>query len=219
LISTTLRLAAVLCRAALRVALVIAALAPCALDAAPAIDAGGAHSVALKADGTLLTWGDDSAGQLGVGRTLGSTTPTRVSAISGVTAVAAGATHVIALKSDGTVWTWGDNSDGQLGDGTTTGRSSPGRVEGLAGVVAVAAGTGYSVALKSDGTVWTWGVNFRGQLGSDADGRSTPGIVEGVGNVPSSPMERCGRGARTTPASSATARPRSSIRAARLRSR
>ena len=50
--------------------------------AAPQIDAGGFHGVALKADGTVLTWGDDSAGQLGIGRTLGSTTPLRVRKIA-----------------------------------------------------------------------------------------------------------------------------------------
>ena len=84
--------------AALRVAFVVATLVPCALVAAPAVDAGGAHSVALKADGTLLTWGDDSAGQLGLGRALGSATPLAVNGLSGVTAIASGFAHVVALK-------------------------------------------------------------------------------------------------------------------------
>src|SRR2546423_9019263 len=82
--------------AALRVALLVATLAPCALVAAPAIEAGGSHSVALKADGTLLTWGDDSAGQLGLGRTLGSTTASRLNGLNGVSDIASGFSHVVA---------------------------------------------------------------------------------------------------------------------------
>ena len=38
--------------------------------ATPAISSGNQHSVALHADGTVRTWGDDSSGQLGLGRTL-----------------------------------------------------------------------------------------------------------------------------------------------------
>jgi alpha-tubulin suppressor-like RCC1 family protein len=36
----------------------------------PQVAAGAWHSLAVHADGTVRTWGDDSAGQLGLGRPL-----------------------------------------------------------------------------------------------------------------------------------------------------
>ena len=79
--------------------------------------AGGArHAVALKADGTVWAWGDNSFGQLGDSTATERLTPVQVSGLSGVTAVAAGDYHhTVALKADGTVWAWGYNGTGQLG--------------------------------------------------------------------------------------------------------
>jgi alpha-tubulin suppressor-like RCC1 family protein len=160
-----------------------ALLAPGARAAAPSVSAGGSHSLAVHVDGTLRSWGDDSAGALGTGRSLQSLVPIQVPGLSGVTAIAAGDAHTVALKSDGTVWTWGRNAEGQLGDGTVNGRSTPAPVPGLTNVVAVAAGSIHTVALKSDGTVWTWGTNYVGQLGRDGNGSLTPQQVPGIANA------------------------------------
>jgi alpha-tubulin suppressor-like RCC1 family protein len=61
-----------------------------------AIAAGGAHSLALKSDGTVVAWGSNFSGQMRV-----------PSGLSGVVAIAAGDAHSLALKSDGTVVAWG----------------------------------------------------------------------------------------------------------------
>ena len=63
--------------------------------------AGADFTVALKADGTLWTWGGNDEGQLGTGTTEGSTTPVQV--LDQVTAVVAGDYHVVALRIDGTL--------------------------------------------------------------------------------------------------------------------
>src|SRR5688572_14494123 len=149
-------------------ALVLLLAAAVAHAATPSVSAGNTHSLALHADGTVRAWGDDSAGALGLDRSLASSTPMIVNGLTGVVAVAAGDAHTLALKSDGTVWAWGDNVAGQLGDGTTTDRSTPVRVgaaTGFAAVVAVDAGTAHGLARKADGTVWAWGKNGLGQLG------------------------------------------------------
>jgi alpha-tubulin suppressor-like RCC1 family protein len=154
-----------------------------------AIAAGDRHSLALKADGTVWTWGTCSNGRLGNGTTTGkSLYPTQVlkgdsespdNYLQGVIAIAAGGDHSLALKSDGTVWAWGWNVFGALGDGnggTTDARSttpvqvlrgsSLGSDDYLQNIVSIAAGRYHSVALRNDGTVWTWGSNLNGQLGN-----------------------------------------------------
>jgi len=149
-----------------------------------AVAAGGSHTVSLKSDGTVWTWGGNNFGQLGDGTTNSGTVPVRVSGLTSVVAVAAGTQHTVILKSDGTVWTWGYNFYGQLGDGTTTNRTIPTPVNGLSGVVAVAAGGNFTVALKSDGTMWAWGRNAEGQLGDGTTTLRTTAVqVSGLSGV------------------------------------
>src|SRR5712664_4071975 len=83
-----------------------------------AIAAGWKHSLALKSDGRVVAWGDNSSGQ--------STVPAN---LTGVIAIAAGGSHSLALKSNGTVVAWGDNYFGE--------RTVP---TNLTEVIAIAAG-------------------------------------------------------------------------------
>lgn len=106
-----------------------------------AISAGQLHSVALKKDGTVVAWGDNSGNQRDV--------PV---GLSGVAAIAAGGYHTLALKNDGSVVGWGYN---------IFGAATP--PVGLSGVTAVAGGYYHSLALKNDGTVTAWGYDRYGQ--------------------------------------------------------
>ncbi|MGV3661074.1 MAG: cadherin-like beta sandwich domain-containing protein, partial [Prosthecobacter sp.] len=144
-----------------------------------AVAAGGGHSLAVFADGTLAGWGANASGQLGRGTTNSTSyEPAAVStagtALAGkvVVAVAAGSYHSLALCSDGTLATWGDNFYGQLGNGTTTASSVPVAVtttdtplEGKS-VVAISAGRYHNLALCSDGTLVAWGSNEVARLGN-----------------------------------------------------
>lgn len=133
----------------------------------------GYHSLALKSNGTVFTWGRNTEGQLGDGTLISKNTPTLVPGLSGIIAIAGGEYHTLALKSDGTVLSWGRNNEGQLGNGTTVNSSTPTPVTGLTGVTAIAGGRYFSIALKSDGTVWTWGQNTYGQLGNGTTTNTT----------------------------------------------
>jgi alpha-tubulin suppressor-like RCC1 family protein len=81
-----------------------------------AIAAGEYHSVALKSDGTVWAWGDNTYGQIGDSTsTPGYATPVQVTGVegdgflTGITTIAVGAYHNLARKSDGTVYAWGRN--------------------------------------------------------------------------------------------------------------
>src|SRR5207253_9197750 len=93
---------------------------------------GYINTVAIKADGSLLAWGDNSFGQLGLGGGLLRPTPTLLG--SGFQVVAANRFadsfgHSVAVKATGDLLAWGNNDSGQLGDGTTTNRVLPTLIE------------------------------------------------------------------------------------------
>ncbi|MFZ1361236.1 MAG: fibronectin type III domain-containing protein [Candidatus Saccharimonadales bacterium] len=140
------------------------------------VTAGSNHTIAVKDDGTVWSWGYNGYGQLGDGTTTQRTLPVQVKDpsgtgnLTGVKQVTAGSYYTTAVKDDGTVWAWGNNNNGQLGDGTTAQRTLPVQVKdpsgtgNLTGVKQVAAGSNHTVAVKDDGTVWAWGSNSNGQI-------------------------------------------------------
>jgi alpha-tubulin suppressor-like RCC1 family protein len=160
------------------------------------IAAGLTHSLALKSDGTLWAWGDNSVGELGDGtrRALDwpdRSTPVRVSGLSGVAAIAGGDGRSLAVTGDGAVWAWGSDT-GIWGDGKPTYTSTPVPVSGLTGVVAIAASGSHSLALTGEGAVWEWGpaywstpVQVRGLIGvvAIAAGGAHSVAVKGDGTV------------------------------------
>lgn len=140
--------------------------------------AGLNHTAAIKRDGSLFAWGDNSFGQVGDG-TSGNqrSAPTQeILAATNWVAVAAGENHTIAIRSDGTLWAWGRNNAGQLGDSTVTNRATPMQIGSATTWMAVAAGGDHTLALRSDGTLWAWGDNNFGQVGdgTSANQRLSP---------------------------------------------
>ena len=138
------------------------------------ISAGNLHSLALKNDNTLHTWGYNRFGQLGLGDTTDRNSPTRVS--TGWKTISAGDAYSLAVKTDNTLHAWGINEDGQLGLGDNTNRNSPTQIS--VGWKAAAAGNTHSLALKSDSTLYAWGDNGLGALGlGDYSNKDSPAKV------------------------------------------
>lgn len=133
---------------------------------------GRFNCAAIKTDGTLWTWGQNSYDHVGVlGDNTGITRSSPVQTIArgnNWKQVSCGTYSMAAIKTDGTLWTWGGNSYGQLGDNTTVGRSSP--------VQTISRGTDWKqvsigmhcAAIKTDGTLWLWGRGTDGDLGNNA---------------------------------------------------
>jgi len=118
------------------------------------VAAGYTHTVALRTDGSLWTWGSNTSGQLGDGTTTTRSSPARVGT-STWKAIAAGSSETFAIRSDGTLWAWGNNSFGQLGDGTTVSRVVPTQIGAPTTWQSVAGGGLHTLAIRSDGTLWT----------------------------------------------------------------
>jgi hypothetical protein len=161
-----------------------------------AIAAGNDHSLALRADGTVVGWGYNGQGQ--------TTIP---ASATNVVAIAAEYAHSLALRVDGTVVGWGDNFQGQstipasasnvvaiaaggghslalMDDGTVVGWGYNGHGQSTipasaSNVVAIGAGTGHSLALRADGTVVAWGFNSSGQITIPASASNVVAIAAG----------------------------------------
>jgi alpha-tubulin suppressor-like RCC1 family protein len=144
--------------------------------------AGRNSGLAVKADGTLWMWGDNSSGQLGRGNNSSVSqnfSPLQVSGSDWTCAgFGSGSVHVVALKANGTLWSWGDNSFGQLGKGNNsilTANYAPVQIGFLQKWVIPAAGYQHSAAVLVDGSLYAWGDNTDGQLGLGYFG-NTPSV-------------------------------------------
>ena len=99
----------------------------------PRIACGYYHSLALKKDGTVFSFGRNDYGQLGLGNNEGSRVPKQIDALStlAIREVTSGCYHSIALTRTGSVYVWGRNNHGQLGIGTTDDCNTPSRIDAL----------------------------------------------------------------------------------------
>ena len=132
---------------------------------------------AIKTDGTLWTWGNNTYGQLGQNDTVHRSSPAQIGNLSDWSS-ADGGNHFLLIKTDGTLWAMGRNNrpshGGSLGDGTTVNRSSPVQIGSLTTWSKVRCIGRTSMALKTSGTLWTWGESY-GILGhGDEVDRSSP---------------------------------------------
>jgi len=148
------------------------------------VSAGNQHTMAIKTDGTLWTWGFGSYGELG--RVTLGTVSTPITTFAGGTdwkfVSASSSTGVstpafsAAIKNDGTLWTWGYGVNGQLGrfvyfltpvttfgGGTNWADTLDDEPESF---YTLSTGLGLSSAIKTDGTLWAWGNCREGRLGN-----------------------------------------------------
>ena len=150
-----------------------------------AISVGTAHSVALRADGTLMTWGSNAYGQLGNG-TNSSTVYYAEPVLPGgkvAASIHAAGNHTIVRATDGTLVGWGSNLNGVLAGAPSGNVLTPTNI--ATGYTFAQVDTyGYSTAstlatavgIATDGTVLAWGSNRFGQLGRTDRAAASSGI-------------------------------------------
>lgn len=103
------------------------------------IAAGNAYGVALRADGSLVSWGQAN--------TIVNNTP----AGNDFIAISAGDQHAIALRANGSVVGWGNNPHNQA---TTPPFSD---------FVKISAGVEHNLGLRANGQVYAWGNTANGR--------------------------------------------------------
>uniref|UniRef100_A0A8C1UAJ4 HECT and RLD domain containing E3 ubiquitin protein ligase 3 n=1 Tax=Cyprinus carpio TaxID=7962 RepID=A0A8C1UAJ4_CYPCA len=134
---------------------------------------GNQHCIALSKDGQLFVWGENSSGQLGLGKGEPSTlSPQPLKSLCGIplAQISAGGDHSFALSLSGAVFGWGKNSTGQLGLNDEQDRAVPCHIKFLRSqkVVYISCGEEHTAALTKEGGLFTFGNGSRGQLGHDS---------------------------------------------------
>jgi alpha-tubulin suppressor-like RCC1 family protein len=132
------------------------------------------------ADGTVVCWGLNDAGQLGRG---GGTFPPFTEVPAAITgsvryaAVSGGFRFTCGIESGtATVDCWGLNDVGQLGTATLdpTQQSVPLAVTGSLTFIQLSTGSGLACGVATGGQGYCWGSNAAGQLGNGGAVSSTP---------------------------------------------
>ena len=145
---------------------------------------------ALKTDGTLWMWGDNSNGRLGLNESQFSSRSSPVQ-LPGtwVKIDINNASTGFGWKSTTDLWSWGYHGRGTLGQNSLVKYSSPIQIPGSWPSASGKFSSHFraAAAVKTDGTLWIWGWNNNGQLGlnetgagGNANSRSSPTQIPGT---------------------------------------
>lgn|GEM_PF-2344818 len=139
------------------------------LDNVASVSVGSSHTMAIRSDGSLWGWGDNTSGQIGDRTVAQRISPVHV--MDNVAAVQAAISSTFAITTDGGLYAWGGNYHGELGTGRRTrlttsvvsdGNHMPRRI--MDNVIAVSSSGQHTLAIRSDGSLWGWGNNWHRQL-------------------------------------------------------
>lgn len=119
------------------------------------ISTGYYHTMAVKSDGTLWTWGANFCGQLADGTVSQYRERSPQKVMDNVIDAVGGYGHTLILKNDKTLWSVGRNEFGQLGRGYTSLTGGLGKVMSNVSIITTHGDCCY--ALKDDGSVYYWG--------------------------------------------------------------
>lgn len=127
------------------------------------VEAGDAHTLAVKTNGELWSFGRNDRGQLGHSTTSNTNyTPRMV--LTNVEIIETSDNHSLALKTNGDLWSFGANDSGQLGyTQNTNANYAPKHI--LSYIKSMSAGQSYSLVVNSNDELWSFGNNRYGGLG------------------------------------------------------
>jgi alpha-tubulin suppressor-like RCC1 family protein len=129
------------------------------------LSAGNNQTCVVRTDRTLWCWGDNTHGELGIGRIDASSTPLQVGVPEDWSSIATGTNHACGVLQ-GKLFCWGNNANGHLGRNSTTTQGGPSQSGAMTNWKTVTAGFNDSCGVQTDGSLWCWGLNDNGQLGT-----------------------------------------------------
>jgi alpha-tubulin suppressor-like RCC1 family protein/uncharacterized protein (UPF0333 family) len=146
---------------------------------------GGDEGCVIVKNGSVMCWGNNEYGQLGIGNNNTVSEAVTVKGITNAIGIGVGIDYACAVLNNGSIKCWGHNGLGRLGDGTTTNRYAPVNVKGIKDAIQITTGEFHACALLKNKTVKCWGSNFDGELGDGTTGenKSFPVDVVGLKNV------------------------------------
>ena len=127
--------------------------------------ASSVNSLGIKSDGTLWTWGQNQAGQLGNGNTDNTSAPAQIGTATNWVSIASGNDFSLGVTADGKLWGWGNNVNGSLGDGTNVSSLTPKQIGTATNWVYVNACLYHGFAIDADGRLWAAGYGILGTPG------------------------------------------------------
>lgn len=127
------------------------------------------HTMAIKNDGTVWGWGNNTSAQLGNSSNISNQEPAMVWSSNDWSKIYTSPQHSVAIKSDGTLWTCGNNAYGQIGNGTNNQAWLPTQIGTDNNWNNITLGAVFCLGIKTDGTLWGWGSNTNsGCLGNNS---------------------------------------------------
>lgn len=125
-------------------------------------------SMALKADGTIWTWGNNDP------------VPAQLGTDNDWAKIESGDRCYFGIKTDGTLWGIGSGSSGQLGTGGISTQHSVVQIGTDNDWELISSNDNTTYAIKTNGTLWAWGKNTNGQVGNGGGGNVTSPLQIGT---------------------------------------
>jgi alpha-tubulin suppressor-like RCC1 family protein len=128
----------------------------------------GYHTIAIKQNGTIWSWGANTNGELGNGSSGNSTNlniPSQIGIEADWLGIGAGWFHSLALKKNFTIYAWGANNFGGLGTNDNINRTTPTIISVVDQIGSVNAGLYNSAIITKITDLLMTGINVSGQLG------------------------------------------------------
>lgn len=130
------------------------------------VASGQHHTLVLRENGTVLSWGENKYGQLGVNPNVANSfIPLEVFHQEGLDSIYAGWTHSAVLTTTGEIFSWGRDTYGQLG-GEREVSFKPEKIQNLNNVKQLSVGSEHNLAVTTDNKLFTWGWNEHGSCGT-----------------------------------------------------
>lgn len=151
-----------------------------AITDARSVTTGAGSTFIMDALGRVWASGANNAGQLGLGNTTQSCTPTQIPGARFTTIVTANGS-TFALDLSGNLYATGTNTAGQLGTGNTTAVTSFTQIAVGTHFTTLATSGATTYAIAWDGRLWSWGANDSGQLATGTTtAQAVPALVSNV---------------------------------------